>query len=48
MTTYNFSHDPSRDYGYVTARVLLASVFLLTGYDPGFCRRDIEKHRPSP
>ena len=33
MTTYNFSHDPSRDYGYVTARVLLASVFLLTGYD---------------
>lgn len=33
MNTYDFSGDPSRRYGYVTARVLLAAVFLFTGYD---------------
>ena len=33
MNTYDFSGDPSHRYGYVTARVLLAAVFLFTGYD---------------
>ena len=32
MTTYDFSGDTGRGYGYVTARVLLAAVFLFTGY----------------
>lgn len=32
MKSYDFPGDADRRYGYVTARVLLAAVFLFTGY----------------
>ena len=32
-TTYPVSQDPVRRYGYLAARVMLAAIFLLTGWD---------------
>ena len=41
MTTrYAVSTDPQRRYGYIAARVMLAAIFLLTGWDKLADRQD--------